>query len=111
MDRKTKNWLFTVVAILALGGGGYGACTAMTDSTDENLTMGDVADPGVDPPDYERPARVFPSHAFQLATVLPDRLDEMTGPGAPVHVVGALPSHRPQGRRAAGAQAQLLALL
>jgi hypothetical protein len=49
MDNK-KNWIIIVVAILALGGGGYGACVAMTDGAQENLIDDSVADPGVDPP-------------------------------------------------------------
>jgi hypothetical protein len=49
MENK-KNWIIIVVAILALGGGGYGACVAMTDGAQENLIDDTVADPGVDPP-------------------------------------------------------------
>jgi len=53
---ERKQWIYLVVTILALGGGGYGACTVMTDGADEGLTAGDVdpgtADPGLDPPPY-----------------------------------------------------------
>jgi hypothetical protein len=47
MGRKT--WLILVVAILLLGGGGYGACVAATGS-DEALTM---PDPVTDPPGHD----------------------------------------------------------
>lgn len=51
-----KNRIIIVVAILALGGGGYGACVAMTGGAEEELTMDEgVADPGVDPPPYQAP--------------------------------------------------------
>ncbi len=53
---EKKNWMITVVAILALGGGGYGACVAMTDGAQDQLTMDQgIADPGTDPPPYNLP--------------------------------------------------------
>ena len=69
---ENKTWIFTLAVVLALGGGGYGACAAVTDGgVGEALTAEVPTDPSIVIPGQEDPL-YLPDAGAGLAVEVPE---------------------------------------
>lgn len=78
---ENKSWIFTLAVVLALGGGGYGACAAVTDGgVGEALTAEVPTDPSIVIPGQDDPL-YLPDAGAGLAVEVPEfEVDVPLGP-------------------------------